>query len=105
MRNFDFFGAPHVAIVTTDREQGTYGAVDCGGYVATLLLALRSRGIDSIAQAAIAMYSDGVRELLALPEDRLVVCAVSFGYADPDHPANAFRTERAGVDDVVRIVS
>ncbi len=51
------------------------------------------------------MYSDGVRELLALPEDRLVVCAVSFGYADPDHPANAFRTERAGVDDVVRIVS
>lgn len=101
MLNFAFFGAPHVAVVTTDREQGTYGAVDCGGYVATLLLALRSRGIDSIAQAAIAMHSDAVRAHLGLTEDRLVVCAVSFGYADPDHPANTFRTERAEVGDAV----
>ena len=101
MLNFSFFGAPHVAVVTSDREQGTYGAVDCGGYVSTLLLALRSRGIDSVAQAAIAMHSDVVRAHLGLAEDRLVVCAVSFGYADPAHPANRFRTERASVDDAV----
>lgn len=101
MRNFDFFGAPHVAVVTTDREQGTYGAIDCGGYVGNLLLALRSRDIDSIAQAAIATYSDAVHELLAIPDDRLVVCAVAFGYADRDHPANGFRTDRAHLDDAV----
>ncbi len=103
--NFSFFGAPHVAVVTTDREQGTYGAVDCGGYVATLLLALRSRGLDSIAQAAIAMHSDAVREHLGLGDDRLVVCAVAFGYADQEHPANRFRTERADVDDAVTFLS
>ncbi|WP_211282639.1 nitroreductase family protein [Amycolatopsis keratiniphila] len=48
MKNFDFFGAPHVAIVTTDREQGTYGAIDCGGYVTNLLLAARSLGVATI---------------------------------------------------------
>lgn len=105
MRNFSFFGAPHVAIVTTDREQGTYGAIDCGGYVATLMLAARSVGVDSIAQAAIAMHSDAVRDQLELADDRLVVCAVSFGYADPGHPANGFRTDRATVDDAVRFDS
>lgn len=47
------------------------------------------------------MHSDAVRAHLGLTEDRLVVCAVSFGYADPDHPANTFRTERAEVGDAV----
>lgn len=101
-RNFSFFGAPHVAVVTTDRDQGVYGAVDCGGYVATLMLAARSLGLASVAQAAIAMYSDAVREHLNLAEDRMVVCAVSFGYEDPAHPANAFRTSRATVDAAVQ---
>jgi len=30
LKNFEFFGAPHVAIVTTEADLGVYGAVDCG---------------------------------------------------------------------------
>jgi nitroreductase len=33
LKNFSFFGAPHTAVVTSDRDLGTYGAVDCGAYV------------------------------------------------------------------------
>lgn len=105
LKNFTFFGAPHTAIITTDRALGTYGAVDCGGYVSNLLLTAQSLGLGSIAQAAIAMYSDFVRQWLELPEDRAVVCAVSFGYADQEDPANAFRTTRADLDVVVRRVN
>lgn len=99
--NFRFFGAPHTAIVTSDRQLGTYGAVDCGAYVATLLLAAESLGLGAVAQASIAMVSDAVRAFFELPQDRVVVCAVSFGYADEGHPANAFRTSRATLDHVV----
>lgn len=102
LENFRFFGAPHVAIITSDAGLGTYGAVDCGGYVATFLTAAASLGVATCAQAALALYSDGVREHLALPEDRLVVCGIAFGYADDEHPANSFRTERADLTDVVR---
>ncbi|GAA1970649.1 nitroreductase [Nocardioides panacihumi] len=101
LENFRFFGAPHTAIVTSDRQLGTYGAVDCGAYVGNLLLAAESLGLAAVAQAAIAMVSGAVREFLRLPDDRVVVCAVSFGYADEGHPANAFRTSRAALDDVV----
>ncbi|GAB3150379.1 nitroreductase [Amycolatopsis stemonae] len=104
LKNFEFFGAPHVAIVTTDRDQGTYGAIDCGGYVANLLLAAQSVGVATIPQAAIAMHSGHVRDYLGLPDDRLVVCAVSFGYADTAHPVNRFRTTRAPVDDAVVVI-
>lgn len=101
LKNFSFFGAPHVLIITTDREQGTYGAIDCGGYVANLMNAALEQGLGSIAQGAIAMQSDKVRELLDIPDDRAVVCAVSLGRPDEQHPVNSFRTTRAELDDVV----
>ncbi|MCD2197635.1 nitroreductase [Actinomycetospora endophytica] len=104
MRNYLFFGAPHVAVITTDRLQGTYGAIDCGGYVANVLTAARERGVATIPQAAIAVYSGHVREFFELPEDRLVVCAISLGYADESDPVNGFRTERAEVADAVTVV-
>ena len=102
LENYRFFGAPHVAVITSDAGLGTYGAVDCGGYVATFLAAAASLGVATCAQAALALYSDGVREHLGIGEDRLIVCGISFGYADPAHPANAFRADRAELPDVVR---
>ena len=102
LENYRFFGAPHVAIITSDAGLGTYGAVDCGGYVSTFLAAATSLGVATCAQAAIALYSDAVREHLSIPEDRLIVCGIAFGYADENHPANTFRTERADLGDVVR---
>jgi nitroreductase len=104
LENFRFFGAPHVAIISTDRELGTYGAVDCGAYVANFALAAHSVGIASIAQAALAAYPDFWREHLKLGDDRLIVCGISFGYEDPDHPANRFQTSRADISQVVNWV-
>lgn len=100
--NFRFFGAPHFALITTDRALGPYGSIDCGGYVSTFLLAAEALGLGAIPQAAVAGYSRWLREYFKLPEDRLVVCGISFGYADPEHPANAFHTQREPLDDVVQ---
>lgn len=99
--NFRFFGAPHVAIVTSEAELGPYGLVDCGAFITAFMLAARARGIASIAQAAIAQDAPVVRNHFGIPENRSVVCAISFGLADEDHPANGFRTTRAPVDEVV----
>lgn len=95
LENFRFFGAPHVGIVTTDAALGVYGAVDCGAYVSNFMLAAWSLGVASIAMAALASQSPFWRERLHLGDDRKVVCGLAFGYEDPQHPANAFRTSRA----------
>lgn len=101
MENFRFFGAPHVAIVTTDEALGVYGVLDCGAYVNNFMLAARGEGVAAIAQAALASYPAVLRSQLRIPEGRLVVCGISFGYEDERHPANGFRTRRAAVEDVV----
>ncbi len=99
--NFRLFGAPHTMIVTTEADLGPYGAVDCGGFIANFMLAAHSMGVATIAQAAIAMYSGFVRRYFGLPEHRQVLCAVSFGYPDEKDVANAFRTDRAELDEVL----
>jgi nitroreductase len=100
MKNFEFFGAPHLAVFTTERALGPYGGIDCGVYLGHFLLAAQSLGIATIPQAAIAAVAPVMREQLGIAEDRDVIFGVSFGYADEDHPVNGFRTTRAEPEDV-----
>jgi nitroreductase len=95
LENFRFFGAPHVALITTEDELGVYGAIDCGLYVSNFMLAAQNLGVASIAQAALASYPDFIRGHFNLPPNRKFVCGISFGYADPAHPINSYRTARA----------
>ena len=101
LENFNFFGAPHVMLITTPENLGVYGAIDCGLYVSSFMLVARQHGVDSIAQAALASYPDLLREHFQLPEERKFVCGLSFGYADKEHAINSYRTERADIGDVV----
>ena len=101
MRNFDLFDAPHCAIVSSPAELGGYGAMDTGGFVTAFTLAAQAEGVATIPQAAVASYSPFLHRYFGIGEDRLTLCAISFGYADMDDPANAFRTERAGLDEIV----
>ena len=100
-QNFTMFGAPHVAIVTSDEALGVYGAVDCGAYIAQFMLAAHSLGVATIAQAALAAYPQVLREVLGIAPDRLIVCGISLGWPDTAHPANQFRTTRADPASVV----
>ena len=95
MENFSLFGAPHCAILSSPVELGGYGAMDCGGFVAGFTLAAQAAGVATIPQAAVASYAPLLHEMLEIPQDRIILCAISFGYGDPDHPANSFRTARA----------
>jgi nitroreductase len=104
LENFNFFGAPHVAIVHTDEALGVYGAIDCGGYVTSFMLAAQALGVATIPQAALASYSDVVRGHFGLDDDRRVVCGISFGYPDDAHQANGYRTSRAAIADTVMFI-
>ncbi|CUH63125.1 putative oxidoreductase [Thalassovita gelatinovora] len=101
LENYRLFGAPHVAIITSDRDLGPYGAMDCGGFIAAFTLAAQALGIASIPQAAVAAFASSLRDHFDIPNNRLILCAISFGYEDIDHPANRFRTERAPLSEVI----
>ena len=104
LENFRLFGAPHALIVTSPRDLGTYGAIDCGLYVGSLLLAAQSLGLGMIPQAALAIYGPLIHDHFAIPDDRMIVLGASFGYPDEAHPANGFRSRRASIVNTVERV-
>jgi nitroreductase len=105
LKNFRLFDAPHALVVTSERDLGVYGAIDCGLYVQALLLAAESLGLGMIPQAALASYAPLIREHFAIPENRVIVLGCSFGYPDLNHPANNFRSRRAELDQIVQWVT
>lgn len=105
LENFRLFGAPHALVITTEKSLGTYGVLDCGAFLGTLVLAAQSFGIGMIPQAAFANYCPLLREFFNIPDSRNIVCGASFGWPDMEHPANSFRSRRATLDDAVSWMS
>ncbi|MBE1286597.1 MAG: nitroreductase [Alteromonadaceae bacterium] len=94
LRNWQFFDAPHVAIFTMDKYLDIMGAVDMGIYAQSLSLIMQEHGISNCMQGALGQFPEPIRDMFALPDERGVLFGMSFGYADPDAPANQARTTR-----------
>ena len=105
MLNYKFFGAPHVAIITSESDLGPYGSMDCGGFIAAFTIVAQAKGIATIAQASITGYAQTIRNYFQIPKNRLIQTAISFGYSDDLNPINHFRTEREKSEKVVKIFS
>lgn len=98
--NFALFGAPHLAILCCDEALGTHGVMDCGAWVSNFMLAALASGVATVAQAALASWPLLLRRHFSIPSNWRIVCGISFGYEDPTHKANSFRTSRAPLEEV-----
>jgi hypothetical protein len=66
-------------------------------YISSFLLSAQELGVSTIAQAALASYPDVIRDHLRIPDDRDIVCGISFGFCDETNPVNSYRTEREDI--------
>jgi nitroreductase len=103
-RNYVFFDAPVGLIFTIDRimEQGSW--LDYGMFLENIMIAARARGLDTCPQAAFTQFHRVIRDELALPENEMVVCGMSLGYADMSRIENTLVTEREPVAGFTRFV-
>lgn len=104
-RNYAMFDAPHVAFFGIHEIFGPQSIADVGMFTQTLLLAMTTHGVASCAQGTMRNYPDFVREVFGLPPEVKILYGVSFGYEDPDVPANATRTERAPLSETVQFMN
>jgi nitroreductase len=104
LRNFEAFGAPHVALVGIDRRFGEYGALDLGCWLSTVMLLATSEGVATCAQASLALYPNVAREALGIPEGIKLLFGIALGYEDAAEPANGCRTTRDSLDASVTFV-
>lgn len=103
-RNYAFFNAPVGLIFTIDRvmEQGSW--LDYGMFLQNIMLAARARGLDTCPQAAFTQYYKIIGDVLHLPENEMLVCGMSLGYADTEKIENTLVTERENLDNFVQFL-
>jgi nitroreductase len=103
-RNYAFFDAPVGLMFTIDRvmEQGSW--LDYGMFLQSIMVAARGRGLDTCPQAAFTQYHKIIREELQLPEQEMLVCGMSLGYADLGRVENTLVTEREPAAKFVKFV-
>jgi len=103
MRNFTFFDAPHVGFFFLPEGFSEREACDLGMFAQSVMLLLEASGLASCPQTALAFLSDSVREELSVPQAQKLMFGLSFGYPDPDAPANGCRTERAQASELISL--
>lgn len=100
-RNYELFDAPHAVFLGMHDIFGTQSACDVGMYAQTLMLAMSAYGVASCPQGTMRNYPDFVRETLGIDPDIKILFGISFGYEDPNVPANQARMERAPIEEIV----
>jgi len=89
-----FFDAPVGIIVYVERYLGPYAILDAGLFLQNLALAAPSYGLATCIHMAGVLYPDVLRSILNIPDSKLILCGVSIGYPDEDHPGWKFRSQR-----------
>jgi len=105
LKNWEFFGAPHVGFISMPLTMGPTNAIDIGIYLQSLMLLLTENGLASCPQGALAMYPDPIHEIAQIPEGNGVICGLSFGYADESAQINKTKTPRDTIENTVTLVS
>lgn len=105
LKNWEFFGAPHVAIFSMPQGMKEVNAVDVGIYLQSVMLLMQDAGIACCPQGALAFYPDPIMEVAQIPEGNGILFGLSFGYADPDAQINTATTTRSSFDEFAVMVS
>lgn len=85
-RNWECFGAPVGLFCYLDEQMLPPQWMDTGIFLQSVMLLLRAEGLDSCPQIAWAEYHRTVAEVIEPPEDHVLACGMSIGYADPREP-------------------
>lgn len=97
-RNYQFFDAPVGLIFTIDKDLDAMSFIDIGIFMQSLMLAAKSRGLDTCSQGAWNSFWSVTRRVLNVPDDEYIVCGMSLGYADETAPVNTLVAEREPLD-------
>ncbi len=78
-----FLGAPNGIIVYTDKSLGSFILQDMGLMVQTICLTAHAMGLGTCIMARVIYYPDVLREILHIPDSKLIVIGIAIGYPDP----------------------
>ncbi len=96
--NFRFFDAPVGMFFAIDRILEVGSWLDYGMFLENIMVAARGHGLDTCPQAAFADFHTIIRRHLGIPDQQIIICGMSLGYADNEAIENTLITDREPVE-------
>lgn len=101
-RGFRYFDAPAAIILVGDKSRPIEGVyLDAGLVIQTICLAAVDLGLGTCIENQGIIYSDVIRDIVQIPDDKRLLVAIAIGYPDDDFSANKVISPREKVEDVV----
>ena len=98
----NFYGAPVAIFFCLDDSFPKARVVDIGLALGYLILTSHEFGLGTCPIGLITAYEDEIKELLNIPENKIVVIGVALGYPDEKSPINRFKSPREDLEKLVR---
>jgi nitroreductase len=103
---FNLFGAPCMILCCLLKSlKIEYAMLDVGLIMQTICLLAYDKGLGTCMLAASVRYPRILREILAIPQDQVIVIGTAMGYPDLESPVNNFERRRAELDEFITWVS
>lgn len=89
-----FYGAPNAIIVYTERSICPKAILDIGLLSQTIALAALAYGLGTCLMTTPVGWPEIIRDLLKIPESKLLALAIAIGYPDTEAKVNNFERTR-----------
>ena len=98
----NFYGAPVAIIICLDDSFSKARFVDIGVALGYFVLAAHEFGLATCPVGLITAYEDEIKDVLGIPENKIVVIGIALGYPDQESPINRFKSYREELENFVR---
>lgn len=89
-----FYGAPNAIIVYTERSISPKAILDIGLLAQTIALAALAYDLGTCLMTTPVAWPEILRELLGIPESKLIALAIAIGYPETEAKVNNFERTR-----------
>jgi nitroreductase len=108
LQQLNSFGAPCEIYIYIERslylQNGSvnvWPVFDCGTITVIIALLAASCDLGTIIQARAVIYPDIIREVLGIPDTKLMLIGMGIGYPDLKNPVNKYSTDREPMEKLV----
>ncbi|KAF2164302.1 hypothetical protein M409DRAFT_25181 [Zasmidium cellare ATCC 36951] len=97
MKNYSFFGAPVVGVISMDEELKEVDALAVGLFIQNFILLLSARSLGSCLQVSVTSYPEVLRREFNLPDGRKILCGIAIGWPGEER-INSVVSEREAIE-------
>lgn len=98
----NFYGAPVAILTCLDDSFPKNRLVDIGIVLGYFVLIAHEFGLGTCPIGLITAYEEEIKDLLNIPENKIVVIGVALGYPDPKSAINRFKSPREEIETFIR---